>query len=70
VRSALRGNALPPPRPGEQTVWAEALEDWWWLDRHRLTPDQVQDMPAASIERIRVITIEAEKIRREREPGE
>lgn len=46
-------------------MWDRAYEDWWWLDRYGLTPQQVDAMPAGTVARIPDIAAMADKYRAE-----
>jgi hypothetical protein len=54
---------VQPPLPGEPTWWAETLDVFWWLDRHGLTPDQVDALPAVEAVRLRQVTELVDEVR-------
>lgn len=66
MRARLRGLPIPPPLPGEPTLWDQAAEDFWWLERFRLTPGQVDDLPLATYELLPEIAAVADEIGREK----
>jgi hypothetical protein len=66
VRARLAGHDVLPPHPGEPTLWDEAADYWWWLERFGLTPDQVDLMPAWLHSRIPHIARIADEVSEEK----
>lgn len=60
--------SVPPARPGEQALWDEVFEnDWFFADRFKWTPDQVDNLPIETYLRLKNVTLLVEEVRREKQ---
>jgi uncharacterized protein with von Willebrand factor type A (vWA) domain len=57
---------VPPPRPGEQQLWEEVFDDWFWADRFHWPPQVVDELPLRTFERLKDVTLLVEYVRAEK----
>lgn len=47
-------------------MWDSAFNDWWWLSRYGLTPDQVDRLPLNTRDKVPTIASLADEIAAEK----